>query len=121
MDELRSGLFAKTALRSKFLLAGALLAIYVTSYFILMQPTIVGKTLLTNWITWPQPNYRGGYDVESRIFAPAHWLDKQIRPSFWQATVTISEHFFECDLDVPIRSSRLELWANPDCEIPVKE
>jgi hypothetical protein len=58
--------------------AAALLAAYVGVYYAMVQP--VSENLETS-----TPCYGNNQPLE-QFFAPVHWLDRHIRPSFWERT-----------------------------------
>jgi hypothetical protein len=64
------------------IVATPVLVLYVTAYFAIVTPA----TWHIENITLTMPEYRFGGHYSERIFAPAHWCDRRIRPELWPVT-----------------------------------
>ena len=61
---------------------------YMGGYLLLMNHQTVSMTLLDGQqqVVWEQTryaHYRVGGQVTARIFYPAQWLDRKLRPGYW--------------------------------------
>ncbi len=70
---------------SRLLVAVLVIAVYVSSYFILVEkgPSL---SLSANppYSFRQTPKYRVGGEVASVVYSPAHWVDRRIRQQYWQ-------------------------------------
>jgi len=84
---------------SKFEVLGwfALVAVYVTTYFLLVRPVIAVHDRITNRC-WVSPGYG---PLPAELFSPVHWIDEKVlRPKMWSFPGTLGEynHFMGWDL-----------------------
>lgn len=67
------------------LLAITLLGAYCGAYSVLLQPVVVVEESFHGMVVsgYRAPRFRFGGNPMRAIFAPLIWLDREIRPSFW--------------------------------------
>ena len=62
----------------------ALLVVYIGSYLALLQPFNLDLYNGQSGTRYRSPWFRIGGPVTARVFQPMLWVDRQVRPNFWQ-------------------------------------
>lgn len=70
-------------LKSASLFVGPLF-LYVASYLVLMDRQVWCACANPLMIYSPMPRYRLGGDYAKKVFTPAHWCDRKLRPKHWE-------------------------------------
>jgi hypothetical protein len=73
-----------------FALIAVLLSIYVANYFALLDAVeIQASSFRASMQRSRFCHYRAAGPVAKVVFSPIHWLDRQLRPTYWFEEITV--------------------------------
>lgn len=75
----------KYSLRSLMIVV-TLICIYCGAYSAMLSPVVIVDEASLGMVVsgYREPDFRIGGVISRFVFAPAIWLDRQIRPEYWQ-------------------------------------